>query len=111
MSFTSWSFVAFLLAVYAGYRVLPHRGQNLLLLAASYVFYGSWDVRFLFLLALSTVVYHSAGAVIARGSLTPRERATASLWTLASAFAFVLVPWKGIEAAVRAGFRWDELAP
>jgi D-alanyl-lipoteichoic acid acyltransferase DltB (MBOAT superfamily) len=110
MSFTSWAFVAFLAAVYAGYRLLPHRGQNLLLLAASYVFYGSWDVRFLFLLALSTVVYHSGGAMIARGSLTPRERASASLWTVGSAIAFVLVPWRGLEALLRGEAQRDGLA-
>jgi D-alanyl-lipoteichoic acid acyltransferase DltB (MBOAT superfamily) len=36
--------------------VLPHRGQNWLLLAASYYFYGSWDWRFLSLLIGSTIV-------------------------------------------------------
>ena len=108
MSFTSWTFVAFLAVVYAGYRLLPHRGQNLLLLVASYGFYGSWDVRFLFLLALSTAVYHSAGAMIARGALSPGERARASLWTVGAALAFVFVPWKGLEGLVRAGGPWDQ---
>jgi len=41
MLFNSFQFVAFFLIVYAFYLVLTHRWQNLLLLAASYVFYGS----------------------------------------------------------------------
>jgi alginate O-acetyltransferase complex protein AlgI len=39
------------------YRALPNlRCQNVMLLAAGYVFYGAWDWRFLSLLLLSTVV-------------------------------------------------------
>ena len=37
------------------YAVLPHRGQNRMLLVASYVFYGAWDWRFLSLIIASTV--------------------------------------------------------
>jgi alginate O-acetyltransferase complex protein AlgI len=56
MVFTSLHFVAFFAVVYALYRVLPHRGQNVMLLLASYYFYGAWDWRFLSLLIGSTVV-------------------------------------------------------
>ena len=42
------------------------RAQNLLLLGASYAFYGWWDVRFLGLIALSTVVDYAAGLGIQR---------------------------------------------
>lgn len=56
MLFNSYIFWAFFLIVLLGYRLLPHRGQNLLLLVASYVFYGYWDVRFLSLIFISTVV-------------------------------------------------------
>ncbi len=38
------------------YYLLKHRWQNILLLGASYFFYGYWDYRFCSLLALSTVV-------------------------------------------------------
>lgn len=64
MLFNSGSFLYFFLAVYLAYRVLPHRGQNRLLLAASYVFYGFWDVRFLSLILVSTVVDFTAGLAI-----------------------------------------------
>ncbi|HET7695341.1 MAG TPA: MBOAT family protein [Vicinamibacterales bacterium] len=54
MLFNSWEFALFLPAVLAAYYMLAHRAQNRLLLAASYVFYGWWDYRFVTLLAFST---------------------------------------------------------
>jgi len=56
MLFNSLDFAIFFAIVYALYLILPHRGQNLLLLVASYYFYGCWDYRFLSLIALSTTV-------------------------------------------------------
>lgn len=48
-----WLFFAIvLLLVY----ILPHRGQNRVLLIASYVFYAAWDWRFLSLILISTLV-------------------------------------------------------
>lgn len=47
MIFNSIDFVVFIAAVYAAYVMLPFRAQNVLLLAASYFFYGCWDWRFL----------------------------------------------------------------
>jgi alginate O-acetyltransferase complex protein AlgI len=54
--FNSFVFVGFFVAVYSAYILLRrhHRLQNRLLLAASYVFYGYWDWRFLSLLLVST---------------------------------------------------------
>ena len=73
MVFTSLHFVAFFAVVYAAYRVLPHRGQNVLLVAASYYFYGVWDWRFLSLLIGSTVVDYAVARAIARAD-DPRRR-------------------------------------
>ena len=55
MSFTSLAFVAFFAVVYPGYLLMQGRLrlQNLWLLAASLVFYGWWDWRFLLLMALT----------------------------------------------------------
>ncbi len=73
MVFTSLHFVVFFAVVYAIYRVLPHRGQNWLLVLASYYFYAVWDWRFLSLLVGSTVVdYAVARAIDAAGD--PRRR-------------------------------------
>ena len=56
MLFNSWLFAAFLAIVLPLYYRLPHRGQNLLLLIASYAFYSAWDYRFCSLLIISSVV-------------------------------------------------------
>lgn len=56
MLFNSFIFWAFFAIVIAMYWRLGHRGQNILLLVASYTFYGYWDWRFLSLIAFSTIV-------------------------------------------------------
>ena len=56
MLFHSLQFAIFFLIVYSLYLFLPHKWQNRMLLVASYVFYGSWDWRYLSLLMISTVV-------------------------------------------------------
>ncbi|MCU7946862.1 MAG: MBOAT family protein, partial [Candidatus Thiodiazotropha sp. (ex Cardiolucina cf. quadrata)] len=56
MLFNSFIFWAFFAVVIVLYWRLNHRGQNFLLLIASYVFYGYWDWRFLGLIAFSTIV-------------------------------------------------------
>jgi len=66
VSFNSLPFVVFFLAVLGLYRCLPHRGQNWLLLAASYYFYASWDWRFLGLLLASTGVSYGCGLLLGR---------------------------------------------
>jgi len=65
MSFTSWSYPLFLAAVVLLYWRLPLRGRMGLLLVASYVFYGVWDVRFLALLLTSTCIDYYCGLGIA----------------------------------------------
>ena len=72
MVFNSLHFVWFFLVVYALYRLLPHRGQNWLLLVASYYFYAAWDYRFVALLAASTLVDYTCG--IGLGRLTDQRR-------------------------------------
>ena len=74
MLFNSQVFLLFFVVVYGAYRLLPHRGQNLLLLVASYFFYGWWDWRFLSLIFISTVVDYVAGGVIYRAEGNPRKR-------------------------------------
>jgi alginate O-acetyltransferase complex protein AlgI len=60
MIFHSLDFLAFFVAVVALYWVLPHRGQNVLLLVASYFFYGYVHPWFLILIAASTVIDYCA---------------------------------------------------
>ena len=54
MLFNTYEFALLLLVVFPIWLALPRRGRSLLLLAASYVFYGWWDWRFLGLLFVST---------------------------------------------------------
>ena len=61
MGFASLEFGIFILFVFALYFALPLRGQNRMLLAASYLFYAAWDWRFVFLLLLSTGVDYTVG--------------------------------------------------
>lgn len=69
MLFNSLEFIIFFLLVYCTYLTLPFRLQNYMLLGASYIFYGWWDVRFLFLVAISTTVDFWVGLLIENGRL------------------------------------------
>ncbi len=66
MLFNSLTFALFFVVVYALYLVLRHKGQNRMLLAASCVFYGAWDWRFLFLMFVSITTDYLCGRAIAR---------------------------------------------
>jgi D-alanyl-lipoteichoic acid acyltransferase DltB (MBOAT superfamily) len=66
MVFNSLEFVVFLPLVLIAYFRLRHKGQNLMLLVASYVFYGWWDYRFLALLAFTTVIDYAVGLYLGR---------------------------------------------
>jgi alginate O-acetyltransferase complex protein AlgI len=55
MVFNSITFLIFLAIVLTAYYRLPFRGQNILLLVASYIFYGWWDWRFVSLLIFTTL--------------------------------------------------------
>ena len=69
MQFTDIVFPFFLTVVFCLYWLVLRRSvlwQNLLLLAASYTFYGWWDWRFLGLIMLTTATTYAA-ALFARG--------------------------------------------
>jgi alginate O-acetyltransferase complex protein AlgI len=66
MLFDSAVYPLFLASVALIYWRLPHGAQNRFLLAASYVFYGWWDWRFLILMVASTAIdFRLAGAIAA----------------------------------------------
>ncbi len=65
MVFNSYEFVIFLPVVLGIYWTLRHKQQNVLLLIASYVFYGAWDYRFLGLMATSTITDYFVGRLLA----------------------------------------------
>ncbi len=55
MLFNTFAYAAFLPTTLAAVWLSPAKWRNIILLGASYVFYGAWDVRFLGLLLLSTI--------------------------------------------------------
>jgi alginate O-acetyltransferase complex protein AlgI len=64
-------FVVLLLCVLAGY--LPSvKGRQILLLLASYLFYGSWGIGFLVALIMSSLMNHICGIVLRRKATSPR---------------------------------------
>lgn len=69
MLFNSIDFAVFLPIVFLLYWFAAHKNlrlQNLLIVVASYVFYGWWDWRFLSLILFSTVVDFSVGWQLSR---------------------------------------------
>lgn len=69
MLFNSITFLFFFLLFFVLYWFVLQRTlrlQNILILIASYVFYGWWDWRFVFLLILSTIIDYVFGLLIYR---------------------------------------------
>lgn len=88
MFFDTPVYAVFLTLVALLYWRLRWRQQNVLLLVASYVFYGWWDPRFLVLIALSTVVDFYCATAIAGSEDTRRRRLLLSM-SLAINFGFL----------------------
>ena len=83
MLFNSFDFGLFLPIVFILYWILGRKriqGQNLLLLGASYFFYGVWDWRFLLLILASSLVDFYAATYIAKAKTQKRKR----LWLYGS---------------------------
>ena len=83
MVFNTFDFGFFLVLVYSLYWIIGvknRRLQNVVLLLASYVFYGLWDWRFLFLLLGSSVVDFLCGIAIENSTNRLRQK----LWLVLS---------------------------
>jgi D-alanyl-lipoteichoic acid acyltransferase DltB (MBOAT superfamily) len=91
VTFTTLTYLLFLPAVFALYWSLRDRWrQNVLIVAASYFFYGWWDVRFCSLLLFSSLVDYLVGLGLGRASRTRPRRLllAASLTTNLGVLAF-----------------------
>ncbi len=68
MLFNSFEFLLFLPVVFLLYWKVFYRlrVQNLFVVAASYLFYGWWNWRFLLLIALTTVCSYASGLLLER---------------------------------------------
>src|SRR5215510_14857697 len=76
MLFNSLTFVIFLPLVLAAHWGLSSRVrlQNVVLIAASCIFYGWWDVRFLFLLLLSSALDFTVGLLLDKEEREQRRK-------------------------------------
>jgi len=82
MLFNSIDFAIFLPIVFALYWLLKNfnlKIQNLLIVAASYLFYGWWDWRFLSLILFSTIIDYTVGVYLSKTSHAGKRKAL--LWT------------------------------
>jgi D-alanyl-lipoteichoic acid acyltransferase DltB (MBOAT superfamily) len=101
LNYNQLSFWLLLASVLAFYYRLSHRDQNRLLLVASYVFYGFWDYRFLFLILISTVIDFIGGLGVAGLPLRP--------WRLIRLAALVMATAVLLCSNVEYGALWDAL--
>lgn len=118
MLFNSFEFAFFFVIVLVAYWALArwHRAQNRLLLGASLVFYGSWDVRLLYLFLLTTVVDFFCALMIGRGRVAARQRLIAGGLLVGSAFLCVTCQWSAVTlhgTLLRPGISidWHSLLP
>lgn len=74
MAFNSIQYAVLLAVVFVLNRFLPRRGQNVMLLVASYLFYAAWDWRFLSLLVVSTLVDFLVGGAMPAATEKNRKR-------------------------------------
>jgi alginate O-acetyltransferase complex protein AlgI len=103
LNYNTFSFWLFFFAVLAPYWRLGHRAQNRWMLAASYLFYGFWDYRFLFLILISTVVDYVGGLGVAGVELPRRKRWLLAMYLVGSSLVLCShVDYAGLWRALRA---------
>ncbi|HBS88453.1 MAG: hypothetical protein A2W91_14995 [Bacteroidetes bacterium GWF2_38_335] len=76
MQFNSFAFLYFVIVVFTLYWSFARKVkvQNVILLAASYVFYGWWDWRFLFLIFASSMIDFILAAKIFSAQSKPKRK-------------------------------------
>ena len=82
MLFNSIDFAIFLPIVFLFYWFVTNKNlklQNILIVISSYIFYGIWDWRFLFLIIFSSIVDYLVGLCLAKEENETKRKAL--LWT------------------------------
>lgn len=81
MLFNSVEYLFFLPIVFLLYWFVfkSLRWQNLFVVAASYLFYGWWDYRFLFLIAVTTLLSYASGIMIENSGGGKRKKLIAAV--------------------------------
>lgn len=94
MLFNSFEYAIFLPLAFILYWLIGSekiRLQNILILISSYIFYGFWDWRFLFLIFLSSIIDYYAGLQIYKSSISSRRKFYlwfSIIWNLGILFTF-----------------------
>jgi len=116
MLFNSITFAIFFIVVFGLYWLLRqhYRKQNCLLLIASYIFYGWWDVRFLFLIVLATVVDYCSSITLDKGKLSLGQKFKGFSALLGSCLVFVTLDWNAVHFTIKGhlpsiSINWQQL--
>ena len=105
MLFNSLEFFIFLLLfIFLYYSFSKRVIQNSILLIFSYFFYGFWDIRFLYLIVLSSYVDFFCGLIISKKEISQKNRLGSSLFFLICSILFIEVRWKEGFDIVANGF-------
>jgi len=105
--FNTVEFFIFFGIVYTIYRMLDMLAQNRMLLLASYIFYGWWDVRFLYLVVLSTGLDYCCGLLLGPGRIPLRDRLKISACLVLAALCFVTLRWDRVNLSASAPTYWS----
>ena len=109
MLFQTPQFLVLLIAVMMGISAIRNaRWQQVMLLAASFVFYGWWDVRFLVPIVISTIIDYAAALGMGGVKLTIAERIKLALVSLGSIALFLVPNWPAIQKGTWSG-DWMQL--
>ncbi len=101
MSFITWQYLLFLPLVLILYWQLPGRWRLYLLLGASYIFYGCWDVRFLALVMTTTAIdYICALSIEGKKTMAVRVLVLALLPAAWLAGCSLFLPSAGIHRVI-----------
>lgn len=74
MLFNSFSFAIFLPIVFAVYWLVPKRFQWAIMFVASYYFYMSWNVKYVFLILFTTVISYITGILVEKESSANKKK-------------------------------------
>lgn len=97
MLFNSFEFWVYFAIVSTAYFLLPFRWRVWLLLGASYFFYGWWDVRFLSLIYISTIIDYVAGLGMAGRRLGTRRLGGLSVLSAFAGLLFLAPNWPAFQ--------------
>lgn len=84
MLFNSFSFAIFLPIVFAVYWLVPKRFQWAIMFVASYYFYMSWNVKYVFLILFTTIISYITGILVEREPNVTKKKLYLTLALIAS---------------------------